>query len=552
MGASGSRTGRSGRGRGRGRSGGGDRSWTVEDVLGAPSLSGARILAGAAGLTRVVERLNVMEVPDVVPWTAPNELLLTTGYPLRDDPDQLVPLIAELDRVGLAGLGVKVGRFLAEVPAAAVARAETLGFPLIELPTELRIDDVLHDVLGRMLDRARSDQRSGEQLHRSFLDVVLAGGGLPDIAGALAAHLGTPVAVVDLVGTVLAGIDLQSLGLDPAERLPVPPGGHGVLVGGLHLSAASVVAGRRWHGWVVAIGRAPIAEEDGAALEHAATMVALTLTQAEELRAVEDRYRTGLMHDLLAGGDDPSELRRRATDFGWDVDRELIVLVARREAEGSPDGTEEVRDLDVGARRLFTERDPGAAVVAFGREVVALTAPFRGPTGRADAVAFAGRVSAALARAVGGPVSIGLARPVPDASRLTEAYEQARRAVAIGRRVHGPMAVAHFDELGVHRVLASVPEPELRSFAQEVLGPLAAPDAGMLDLRRTLRELLRTGGNVAEAARRLHFHYNTLRYRIEKLRALLGPFTEDARLRLDVEVALLILEHDDATAEQRG
>ncbi|MGZ4428275.1 MAG: PucR family transcriptional regulator [Nocardioidaceae bacterium] len=103
--------------------------------------------------------------------------------------------------------------------------------------------------------------------------------------------------------------------------------------------------------------------------------------------------------------------------------------------------------------------------------------------------------------------------------------------------------MAHFDDLGVFRLLSLIEDAgELQRFVEETLKDLAdGTSEEAANLRATLQVLLDTNLNVAETARTLHFHYNTLRYRIGKIERAVGPFTTDPHLRLDLALALRIM-----------
>ncbi|GAA3206609.1 PucR family transcriptional regulator [Nonomuraea roseoviolacea] len=518
---------------------------SVGEVLGVSTLAQARLIAGGSGLGRIVQRLNVMEVPDVLAWVKPHELLLTTGYPLRNTPQSLGRLVADLDERGLAALAIKLGRYVDELPDEMVEQADRLGFPLIQLPDDVGFDDILNQVLTDILNRQAAVLARGEEAHRALVQVVLAGGGLDEVTEGVAGLLAVAVAAVDGAGRVLATAgppdDVTALRESIASDGPavppqaVPPAN--AQAGGRDFVSVPVVAGGHHHGRIVAYSPSgAIRDTDVGILERAATVAALVVTRQEAVNAVESKYRADFLRDVLTGrAGSPERVTARARAFGWDLERPVTVLVA----ELDPDGDERTaQDRLVTSWTAATRRhDPRGAVAGFSHEVVAVL------DARVDAARVAKDAASAFSDTPPATFSTGTSRPSPGVATLPEAYAQALKAARVGRQLHGPGAVAHFDQLGVYRLLSLVNDTaELHAFVRETLGPLATDDdAEHADLRRTLQVLLETNLNVAETARRLHFHYNTLRYRIGKLERLLGNFTDDPHLRLNLTLALHVL-----------
>jgi purine catabolism regulator len=276
-------------------------------------------------------------------------------------------------------------------------------------------------------------------------------------------------------------------------------------------------------------------------------VAALAVTKGLAVAAVEDKYRADFLRDLLTGRtEDVPAAVAHAASLGWDVDRPLVVAVAELDpgqVPASVSGLElrPVQERFVTAwQTVMRARDPGGPVASFNAEVVVLV----GGVDNDGLDKLLGELDRQVAGDRGGgrlSFSLGVSRLARSPSELPRAYEQARTAVRIGRRLQGPGARATFDQLGAYRLLALVPDSnELRDYVDDVLGELGRDTSEAADLRHTLEVLIDAGGNVAETARRLHFHYNTLRYRIEKLERLVGPFTTNAALRLDLSLALRV------------
>ena len=523
----------------------------VSDVLGLPPMTQARLVAGHAGLDRVVRSVNVMEVPDILDWVKPDELLLTTAYPLREDPEALEQLVPRLVVQGLAGMAIKPTRYIGSIPAAMVADANRLAFPLIELPPPASFNEIIGAVLGVILDVQSIRLRRAAEIHDRFTKIVLGGGGLRQIAEALAESIALPVAIVDGQGGLLAHSSAFDGEVGAAlETSPIDPGPRGelaavTLTDGREALAQSIIVGADQHGTIVALGRASdLGEDELEALDYAATVAALRLVQARAVTEADRRFQAVCLEELVTGHvTDREVLMERSAAFDWDLATPRAVLVAEfHEFGGRPFGQlagsseelvarhrlYEVARLTLGQGAIVWERTAGIAALV----------PVSG-RGREAARAVGHELKAESTRRLPGSViDVGIGRPASDPLRIDESYREARGAIAVAGWSRGHGAVTLFEELDLDRLLFKTPEVERTTFVEMAIGPLVAYDARhRTNLVETLEVYLATR-RVAVAARRLYVHTNTMANRLERIAEILGPFGDDADRCLTLGLAL--------------
>lgn len=516
---------------------------TIAEICGIPIMRGVQVSAGESGIENLVTRLNVMTLPEVAEWTKPQELLLTTGYPLPRETSALVALISDLNDRAVSGLAIKLNEYTPEIPYAVKTKANEIGFPILTLPQSVAIDDILSTVLTLIANNQAEALARARDVHDRLLEASLRGN-LDDVLFSLSTGLdGAGVVISDHDGLVLAHTLSESDKSLLAHhsvlhtetdtlRLDLKAGD------GMRESVATRPLSGADHssGHLLAIRPdSSFTSHDHMIIDQAAMVAALRISKSTAVHEVTKRFADDALRTLLTGTDrQVHELLAHPIPLDWNLDQTLHVMCGY-----VPE------DVDTGARRriiaLWNETvcgfDSNAPVGLVDNLLVAVLGTTRAPEtiGRS----LATRIS----RTFHADVAVGISDEMADPRELRTAWQHAQIAVSLASTLDERPHVRRYESLGLIRLVSATSNAtELDRFVDTMLGPvLTLPETERGEMLETLRSLFEFHCNVAETARSMHFHYNTIRYRVRKLEQLLGNFIHDSRLRLHLGVALEIL-----------
>jgi DNA-binding PucR family transcriptional regulator len=433
--------------------------------------------------------------------------------------------------------------------------------------------------LNRLIaEQNRLLQRSA-MTHTALIRLVLDGAGLERILNAIRGLVGNPVAIEDesfqiLVfspdwdhfdthrrDSIAAGRTAPALFSNPATAAllrEVGTSGRAALVPtmpALGLEKRRIVAPIIASGdvlgyiWVMEALRPFDENQDLVALEQSALVLALEMMKQRAAYETELRLRADFLDDLLSKPQvKEADLLQRASYLGYRFAQPSLLLIVDLHRDGPPPSNLRQRHQRI-IRGIqdAVDRLVGESLVANQAGRIVVIFPALGSSERQSqrVSKVVDHVRAELARlAPEAEISIGLSESFDALAGVRSAYLQATRAIDAARSLGRVAPTVRLTDLGIYGVLFRDDEAhELLAFAERTLAPLVDYDGDHgTELIRTLDAFLRHQARLAETARELHIHVNTLRQRLERIEQVLGESPADSATALNLHLALRIRE----------
>jgi sugar diacid utilization regulator len=528
---------------------------TVRDILQMKEMEGVEILAGHGGLDRIVTSATVMDAPDGIPWIKGNEFMFTSMYPIhRESRENQVRYIEDLAGRNVAALGVKLKRYMQELPEELVNTANKWNFPIVAVPYDKAWIDYINPIMTAILnDRSYQLMRS-EEIYRSFTNALMtADSSLDDIGQLLHLYVENPVFIVpnhavlqvpglatDPDGTLFQAVR-QTAEAD-REIVHAEYGVFRVRVQQQSYVAAAFHLDMELAGYIcIQEKNRPFHSGDLASLLHgrnAVTLKALQIrAEQEHKKRSRDLFVNRLLYETIEEEDLPS-LHRQAREL--DIRLQERYMAAACKIDGPPPETISRIVEEIGKDRFLPKH---ALVGVDKKNQIALLVPGH----ETDSLEHFNNWLHNMFDRIGkklGPFQWGAGVGRQHAlTELRHGYFQAVEALHHGIEIAGYGHVQHYVDMGVYRLFAHpAMQEEIDKFVEEWLGPLLDYDRlHHANLIQTLGVFLESGGNYRETAKIMFLHHNTVRYRIQTISKLLNCNIQETKTRLHLQIALLLL-----------
>ncbi|QQK77234.1 PucR family transcriptional regulator ligand-binding domain-containing protein [Salicibibacter cibarius] len=541
---------------------------SVNDLFLIESLKNSTVMAGHRGLTRGVQTVNISDTPDAIDHLNEHELLLTTGYAFKGEPEALCRLIEKMNDRNCSGIIVKLERYLYTLPEKAKIVADSLSLPVIHLPLEYKLGELSQKILN-LLNDARAEQLYyAMDLHQKFSDMMIQGYTLQSLIKQVSYYIKRPLMLTNHRGEIKClsqpYASSEEVRLDKRKQTTITntikqdlllarKGGTFFIeennIGSI--TTFPIQTKRLQPNMLVILDAVTLAYPlSETAIEQAANVISFTILKEEaieeNLQIIKNNFFTDLIEKRI---DTDSEIESRCAYYGLRQDAYYLMILSEANGENIANWSLRKEKEIAEIHQLIFENMEDALLshafngVLFSQESYVATV-LQFDTFNDDVLANVKTFLQHIQTNVfeqGINLSFGISNYVQNLQALPNAYHEASEALQSGYINETGPFIHIYKVRELMELLQMIPVKNLYEFYRHTLKALAKADTKEVnELTKTTRVYLDTQCEISETSRKLFVHRNTVKYRIEKIESMLGCSLRDPSDSLRIRTALLV------------
>lgn len=115
----------------------------------------------------------VLDAPDGATFACGNEFVISSGYLFKQNEKEITNYIKRLKKLGCCALGIKIERYFSEIPEEMIKIANELRFPIINIPIYYPFSAILTPILAKLIDSKVDNLTKTEKIRNNFIRIVV-------------------------------------------------------------------------------------------------------------------------------------------------------------------------------------------------------------------------------------------------------------------------------------------------------------------------------------------------------------------------------------------
>lgn len=530
--------------------------YTLKNFLDIPLMRQGLVRTAQETLDlRPIEYISVIEIP-VENFVRKNELVLTTAMVCDTDVNVFKGFVQDVYEAKAAALVISTGVHIKSIPQEILDFAESVRFPLIEIPWELRFADITAQVLAELNNWHQANLALYQSLQKNLLNLFLKGASLSDAADLLRQGLGSPVVIINNTGAV-KGCSTQAEAflekLTPCLKkyfAPFPAEGersaHALHIPDNSLLMFNIQTPDKLHGYLfveIVSGKDPeaLSKERENVKTHIITTLTLWFQREQAILEVEMRLKDDFVWSIAKGEFDSWDtMDARAKSMGYSLEVPYVCLAGIIDRADRSIGkllhipsTQWLQyALNIIEQKiLLAGKHLGRAVMmTFQQEQLIVFLEVPDSQAEKNVTAFLDLLEHKLEKLLPDMIiSWGIGENQAGVKTFHKSYMEAKIALNICYSQKGSGNRFTYANTGIYRMLLTLTKSdETKDIVRMTIGKLVEYDKYRgLDLINTFKAYVSNHGNVSQTARFLNLHRQSLLYRLKKIETLTNRSLEN-------------------------